>query len=97
MDLEQYGSIEHALFLQNRDEYSFFWNISPFVSSGDWEYRLIGFSYGPLVKDWHFWFSDPVDDLIGDFWAMVEYDANKKKSAGEIHLEQPSIPGSWIS
>jgi hypothetical protein len=44
--------------------------------------HLIGFEFGSNPEDWKFWFSDPTDQLVGDFWDMVE------------HPER-SMPGGW--
>jgi hypothetical protein len=44
--------------------------------------RLIALEYGPNPEDWKFWFSDPTDQLVGEFWDMVE------------HPER-SMPGAW--
>jgi hypothetical protein len=34
--------------------------------------RLIGFSYGPGPDDWCLWVSEPSDEFVGDFWAMID-------------------------
>ncbi|OQD98846.1 hypothetical protein PENSOL_c008G11130 [Penicillium solitum] len=34
--------------------------------------RLIGFSYGPSIEDWHLWVSEPSDSLVGEFWDLIE-------------------------
>ncbi|CAI7632127.1 unnamed protein product [Penicillium discolor] len=34
--------------------------------------RLIGFSYGPSIEDWHVWVSEPSDSLVGEFWDLIE-------------------------
>ncbi|CAI7653058.1 unnamed protein product [Penicillium viridicatum] len=34
--------------------------------------RLIGFSYGPSIEDWHLWVSEPSDSLAGEFWDLIE-------------------------
>jgi hypothetical protein len=44
--------------------------------------RLIAFEFGPNPKDWKFWFSEPTDELVGQFWDMVE------------HPER-QMPGAW--
>jgi hypothetical protein len=44
--------------------------------------RLIGFAFGPNPKDWKFWFSDPTDQLVGEFWDMVEHPERR-------------MPGAW--
>jgi hypothetical protein len=44
--------------------------------------RLIGFEFGPNPEDWKFWFSDPTDQLVGEFWDMVEHPERR-------------MPGAW--
>lgn len=34
--------------------------------------RLIGFQYGKLPSDWKFWWTEPSDQFVGDFWFLVE-------------------------
>jgi hypothetical protein len=39
--------------------------------------------YGPEVRDWKIWWSEPTDRFVGDFWRLVE--------------PKPSVmPGSWV-
>jgi hypothetical protein len=44
--------------------------------------RLIGFEFGPNPEDWKFWFSEPTDQLVGEFWDMVEHPERR-------------MPGAW--
>ncbi|CEL06296.1 hypothetical protein ASPCAL07402 [Aspergillus calidoustus] len=45
--------------------------------------RIIGLNYGPEPEDWHLWVTNPIDELVGEFWEMVERS-----------LEV--MPGTWI-
>jgi hypothetical protein len=44
--------------------------------------RLIAFEFGPKPEHWKFWFSEPTDQLVGEFWDMID------------HPER-SMPGAW--
>ncbi|KAI0438017.1 hypothetical protein F4803DRAFT_555475 [Xylaria telfairii] len=45
--------------------------------------RLIAFTYGSEVDDWKLWWSEPTDELVGDFWRYID-------------PEPLCIPGSWV-
>ncbi|KAL2825705.1 hypothetical protein BJY01DRAFT_256185 [Aspergillus pseudoustus] len=45
--------------------------------------KILGVQYGPEPKDWHIWMTNPIDELVGEFWEMVERG-----------LEV--MPGTWI-
>lgn len=49
------------------------------------ETRLISFEYGSRVDDWKLWWSEPTDELVGDFWKEIEPEE-----------EMLYIPGSWV-
>lgn len=55
----------------------------------DASFTLIGFTHGPLPENWHFWFSEPTDELMREFWTLVG-DRDVKT------LEEITIPGSWV-
>jgi hypothetical protein len=40
-------------------------------------------SYGPNPEDWHVRFDNPVDEVVGEFWEMVE-------------REEEIMPGTWV-
>lgn len=46
------------------------------------EVRLINFTYGNEPEDWKLWWSEPTDELVGDFWRQME-------------PEPLRIPGGW--
>ncbi|GFF78701.1 hypothetical protein IFM53868_02411 [Aspergillus udagawae] len=51
---------------------------------GEWlEVHLFSLSYGPNPEDWHVWFDNPVDEVVGEFWEMVE-------------REEEIMPGTWV-
>jgi hypothetical protein len=92
VDLEAYGRKEASIlsrediewsgreiFLYRRDAYNAY---NAYYHPYGLYLRLIGFEFGPNPEDWKFWFSDPTDQLVGDFWDMVE------------HPER-SMPGAW--
>jgi hypothetical protein len=43
--------------------------------------RLIGFSHGATPEDWFLWISQPSDEFVGDFWAMID--------------RRMEMPGGW--
>lgn len=45
--------------------------------------RLLRIQYGPSSQDWKLWWTEPTDELVGEFWHRIEW-------------EMPRIPGSWI-
>ncbi|KAH8820779.1 hypothetical protein F5884DRAFT_827109 [Xylogone sp. PMI_703] len=46
-------------------------------------YHLTGLIYGPTPDDWQVWASNPLDELAGEFWNLVE-------------KPEERMPGSWI-
>lgn len=44
---------------------------------------LIGIQYGPKPHDWMFWWREPTDSFVGEFWKLLEH-------------ETPLLPGSWV-
>ena len=40
-------------------------------------------SYGPEPEDWIIWVMNPIDELVGEFWEMVE-------------REEEFMPGTWV-
>ena len=82
IDLQQYGELETALGLKDKV------NLIRRLDFGEEKFYIIGFSYGPTVEDWKFWFSEPTDYLAGKFWAMIE----KSPSYSDSYC---TIPGSW--
>ena len=72
VDLELYGRIEERIWRtewipreshQLSDYHRLKWATKA---------RLIGFSYGPSIEDWHLWVSEPSDSLAGEFWDLIE-------------------------
>lgn len=82
IDLQQYGEMETALGLKDKV------NSSRRFSCREEKFHMLGFSYGPTIEDWKFWFSEPTDSLAGKFWAMIE------KNPSYSHSRY-TIPGSW--
>ncbi|KAL8393783.1 hypothetical protein RB595_003507 [Gaeumannomyces hyphopodioides] len=56
--------------------------------------RLISVKGGPRPEDWKFWWSQHNDDLVGEFWSLVEQEEEER---GYVE-EQPlcAIPGAWV-
>ncbi|OTA68466.1 hypothetical protein K449DRAFT_145961 [Hypoxylon sp. EC38] len=84
VDLNTYGRREHEIFTNN-DSYHYFglpWIIEYYYSFPV-NYYLVDFSYGPEPDDWKLYWSEPTDELAGDFWELIENPP--------LH-----IPGSWV-
>lgn len=83
VDLEEYGKTENLV-----QKESSMRGIPLFSHSSYYDrdivsfLRLIALEVGPNPQDWKFWFSDPTDQFVGEFWDMVE------------HPER-SMPGAW--
>ncbi|KAL2853181.1 hypothetical protein BJX68DRAFT_234158 [Aspergillus pseudodeflectus] len=94
VDLETYGRVEDCLL---HSEITDYWipvamlhthetHDSPLGSSEAMRpalARTIGLNYGPKPEDWHLWVTNPIDELVGEFWEMVDRS-----------LEV--MPGTWI-
>jgi hypothetical protein len=83
VDLEEYGKIEKMV---QKESFTRLIPLCFMTSCDDLEtvsyLRLIAMEVGPNPQDWKFWFSDPTDGFVGEFWDMVE------------HPER-SMPGAW--
>lgn len=83
VDLEEYGKIENMV---QKESFMRLIPLCSITSGYGLEIvsflRLIAMEVGPNSQDWKFWFSDPTDDFVGEFWDMVE------------HPER-SMPGAW--
>jgi hypothetical protein len=82
INLQQYGEMETALGLKDKV------NLGCRFGRREEKFHILGFSYGPTIKDWKFWFSEPTDYLAGKFWAMIEKSPSHSDS-------RYTIPGSW--
>lgn len=97
VDLNEYGATEYAIRKQ-RTEFlgcycRYYQRLVPerHSQSCTFGFRLISFTYGPEISDWHFWLSDPRDKFAGDFWDLVEsFNEEDSDSRAILH-----IPGSW--
>lgn len=90
IDLMEYGNhVKQCFYSQEADkDFEMLWV--------DWSYcrrnlpwiyrsfniRLVGFEYGSEAREWKLWWSEPTDELVGDFWRKME-------------PEPLHIPGSW--
>ncbi|GIJ83297.1 hypothetical protein Asppvi_002116 [Aspergillus pseudoviridinutans] len=94
VDLAAYGAKESALWKSGAVDSSFkvfMWSLrkDPFYHNqseeyGEWlEVHLFSLSYGPNPEDWHVWFDNPVDEVVGEFWEMME-------------REEEIMPGTWV-
>ncbi|KAL4986724.1 hypothetical protein BDW68DRAFT_188637 [Aspergillus falconensis] len=45
--------------------------------------RILELAYGPEPEDWQVWVTNPVDELVGEFWEMVE-------------RKEEVMPGTWV-
>jgi hypothetical protein len=99
IDLVCYGADEKALHLGGIVHNRF---RSYLYACGDLIYiDLIAFTYGPRPEDWQFYFSEPMDFLVGEFWAVIEatacQDGLDLVEAAACHDEfDLPVPGSWI-
>ncbi|TVY32214.1 hypothetical protein LSUB1_G008307 [Lachnellula subtilissima] len=81
IDLLEYGRKEKELHIQEKVAKEYFGHylcrsICPKI-------RLISFTYGPEPADWHFWFTEVMENYFIQFWDMVD------------HPER-AMPGAWI-
>jgi hypothetical protein len=95
VDLEEYGELERELH-RNGDVslelkldigHDRMGNMNAFTDPepvSRWvTFRLLDFTYGPEPEDWFIWVTNPLDEVVGQFWRMVE-------------REVEVIPGTWI-
>ncbi|GAW21189.1 hypothetical protein ANO14919_107070 [Xylariales sp. No.14919] len=87
-DLNRYGIQEkQQLVSENRGGFQWYhvFRDPTFDRSdnGTMEIKLITITYGSEVDDWKLWWSEPTDELVGDFWR-------------DIDPEPLHIPGSWV-
>jgi len=82
VDLEDYGKTEilvQQIWLREIPLYS---HPSCKTQKTVSDLRLTAIEVGPKPRDLKFWFSDPTDQFVGEFWDMIE------------HPER-LIPGAW--
>ena len=58
------------------------------IDVDEWAITIYGFAFGPEPEDWHFYLSEPTDELAGDFWNWVEED--------DDWLPDEMPPGTWV-
>ncbi|KAL4947722.1 hypothetical protein BDW69DRAFT_107821 [Aspergillus filifer] len=46
-------------------------------------FRVLKLVYGPEPEDWRLWTTNPIDELVGEFWEMIE-------------MEEEVMPGAWV-
>lgn len=87
VDLETYGADQQALFKSGHA--SLYLPVRTRLGSklprNDeklWG-RVLGLEYGPEPEDWHIFITNPVDELVGEFWESVQRS-----------LEV--MPGTWV-
>lgn len=78
VDLQVYGQRESLTWV----------NIETCTSLHDFDYnfgqiRLLGFEFGPSLKDWKLWQNEQTDGFAGDFWQMIER---------RVEI----MPGTWV-
>ncbi|KAJ0413369.1 hypothetical protein BJY00DRAFT_296984 [Aspergillus carlsbadensis] len=91
VDLEAYGAAEDSLFrsiarspIPAVASDGSFGDTGSLPSSRDFlTGDVLGLRYGPEPEDWHLWVTNPIDELVGEFWEMVQRS-----------LEV--MPGTWI-
>lgn len=90
IDLMEYGRHEKQKLDAQSDGYEFrtfrdVWeepSNMAWPGNGFFNIRLLAFDYGSEVEDWKLWWSEPTDELVGDFWR-------------EMEQEPLRMPGSW--
>ncbi|KAK8143981.1 hypothetical protein G3M48_006489 [Beauveria asiatica] len=75
IDLEKYGQEEEEIFrkmnwFRSKDFQFETW--PPTIGNGPTTYAIIGFSYGPEPKDWKFEWELDTDELVGEFWELID-------------------------
>ncbi|KAL4802531.1 hypothetical protein BDV18DRAFT_166865 [Aspergillus unguis] len=91
LDLEDYGAREQNLYQLGYVDLDFDMYVGtlsyrPLMDDGEYEwlpFRVIGLGYGPEVEDWKLWITNPIDELVGEFWESIE-------RTGEV------MPGTWV-
>ncbi|KAJ5166408.1 uncharacterized protein N7482_005189 [Penicillium canariense] len=91
VDLEKYGAKEKALLMSgvvDPDVYIYvgLQRSGPGIYPGKGEhlhFHFLSLEFGPSPKDWKLWASNPVDELVWQFWGMVE-------------KREQVMPGTWI-
>ncbi|PQK14701.1 hypothetical protein BB8028_0005g02300 [Beauveria bassiana] len=84
IDLEKYGQVEEEIFRQmNWFESKVFRQPKRWYSCGPTTYALIGFNYGPEPEDWRFEWELDTDELVGEFWELIDN-------------QDIRIVGSWV-
>jgi hypothetical protein len=77
VDLKEFGEKEELIMKEKGCHIDF----ETFGRSRRFVIRLIGFSHGPSPEDWFMWISEPSDEFVGDFWAMID--------------RRMEMPGGW--
>ena len=98
VDLASYGLSERQALINDDVRREFCLNPASAVLWDDWRVekprwhslsnqnltiRLIDIQYGPSPQDWKLWWTEPTDELVGEFWHRIEW-------------QMPRIPGGWI-
>ncbi|TVY68794.1 hypothetical protein LSUE1_G008268 [Lachnellula suecica] len=79
VDLVAYGRKERKLHLKRRVDKEWLFCTNRDVPC----LRLIGFDYGPEPADWHFWFTNVMENYFLEFWEMV-------------NNPEDTLPGAWV-
>lgn len=78
VDLRDFGEAEERIF----KDLGGVRRLDSFVADSIGSVQLIGFSHGISPEDWGVWISEPTDEFVGDFWAMIE--------------RRMEMPGGWM-
>ncbi|KAJ2990764.1 hypothetical protein NUW58_g2790 [Xylaria curta] len=91
-DLAEYGAREkHQLACEQRSSPQRYYiygeldydPMQEYVEDSGMVIRLIALTYGSEIDDWKFWWSEPTDTFVGQFWEAIEPKLLR-------------IPGSWV-
>ncbi|KAL4781222.1 hypothetical protein BJX76DRAFT_360085 [Aspergillus varians] len=77
-----YGPVNQTPLLMFLNVFGFHYVYS-YDPSGWWNFRRLNLTYGPESEDWQIWVTNPVDEIVGVFWEMVQ-------------REQKAMPGTWV-
>lgn len=90
VDLEVYGAKESSLLEGHWLLYKIYVGPLRYRSTDTkykeedfFEFRFWKFTYGPEPEDWTIWVMNPIDELVGEFWEMIE-------------REEEVMPGTWV-
>ncbi|KAL4964331.1 uncharacterized protein BDV14DRAFT_201103 [Aspergillus stella-maris] len=94
VDLQAYSATEQLLYSSADLDLELWTYVGPLgeLPSASWflkhrqdyvPFRILKLEYGHEPEDWRLWTTNPIDELVGEFWEMVE-------------REEEVMPGAWV-